>query len=127
MSEFEWFDPHASLARTDEPDKCPRAKGANPAKAHAESAPEHIICNRRLPDQLFSEIPFEASSLECARVRKHFAEHDTRPMFDDIRGAALLERRRDVWTDTLEAVYRGELCLVFDCDGVLSAFRRSLP
>ena len=116
MTAFERFDPYAALGH----EEGPRAKGANPAKAYG------IICNRRLPDQLFSEIPFEASSLECARARRRFAEHGTRPMFDDIRGAALLERRRDLWTDTLEAVYRGELCLEFDCEGALSAMRRRL-
>ena len=58
-------------------------------------------------------------------MRQRFAEHGTKPLFDDIRGAALLERRPDLWTDTLGEVYRGDLCLVFDCESALSAMRRS--
>jgi len=57
---------------------------------------------------------------EAAVVFSRFADHGTQPAWDDLTGAACLERTREWCEKTLEAVYRGELTLFLTADGRVS-------
>ena len=61
---------------------------------------------------------------ETAEVFSRFAEHGTQPAWDDLIGAAQLERQVEWSQQTLDAVYRGCMTLSFDRDGRLSAHPR---
>ena len=68
--------------------------------------------------------PTDGDEIALARVR--FAQHGTQAAWDDLHGAAQLERQRTWCQETLEAVYRGQLTLFFGSDGRVSVFPRSL-
>lgn len=68
--------------------------------------------------------PQLVSNLELGLARARFAEHGTHPAWDDLCGAAHLERRRTWCTETLDAVYRGTMTLAFTPVGNLIAHPR---
>ena len=63
---------------------------------------------------------------ETAAVFSRFAEYGTQPAWDDLLGAACLEKRRAWCAETLEAVYTGKMTLAMLPDGQLTAFPRGI-
>ena len=85
--------------------------GAAPLPPESGATPQHLAL---------------ASEREMAGVRSRFAQHGTQPAWDDLCGAARLERQRTWCTDTLDAVYRGTMTLAFTPVGNLIAHPRGL-
>src|SRR5262249_14736970 len=51
------------------------------------------------------------SNFDLGQARAEFDRHGTQPAWDDLIGAARLERKRAWCEETLDAVYRGQLTL----------------
>ena len=63
---------------------------------------------------------------ETAAVFARFAEYGTQPAWDDLLGAACLEKRRAWCDETLRAVYTGKMTLAMLPDGHLEVFPRGI-
>ena len=70
--------------------------------------------------------PQLATNEEIGQARVRFAEYGTQPAWDDLLGAACLEKRRAWCADTLEAVYTGKMTLAMLPDGQLTVFPRGI-
>ena len=68
--------------------------------------------------------PQLASNEEIGQARVRFAERKTEAAWDDLVGAAILERRRTWCAETLEDVYAGKMPLAFLRNGELTSFAR---
>ena len=87
-----------------------RDGGLRPAPAAAEPSPARL----------------GLSNFDLGHARTEFARHSTQPAWDDLIGAARLERQQVWCQETLEAVYRGQLTLWLDATGRVIAFPRSM-
>ena len=93
-----------------------RAQGRDPKPAHGAPGPNP-------PEQWRGGLRIDE---ETADVFSRFAEHGTQPAWDDLIGAAHLERRRTWCEETLSAVYRGQMTLSILAGGHVAAFPRGL-
>ena len=83
--------------------------GRSPTQYAADPHPPQLITN-----------------YELGLARSRFAEHGTQPAWDDLYGAAELERQQAWCRDTLDAVYRGVMTLAFTRNGQPMAYPRGL-
>ena len=70
--------------------------------------------------------PQIATNEEIGQARVRFADYGTQPAWDDLLGAACLEKRRAWCAETLEAVYTGKMTFAMLPDGQLTAFPRGV-